>query len=287
MNERDFELLSALNQTKNITRAADLLYITQSALSKRITTLEEELGTTLMIRSRQGIHFTPEGEEVLLRTQEAAEQLALMRRNIEKSRSYVSGTLNAGISINYGLYKLPDVLAEYRQKYPHVNTHIITDQSRNLYQMIMNGKVDVAIVRGEYPWQESKILLSRESICAIRSHSDTGKPLKEIPYIGRSTDIVMEREIAQWMRENEIRPSRQGIFVNSIVTCMEMVERGLGWGIVPELCLKNFSGHAEPLIFKNGEPFVRSTYLIYTNAVASLPQAQAFINIVKNHGREY
>ena len=92
-------------------------------------------------------------------------------------------------------------------------------------------------------------------------------------------------EIAQWMRENEIHPSRQGIFVNSIVTCMEMVERGLGWGIVPELCLKNFSGHVQPLIFKNGEPFVRSTYLIYTNAVASLPQAQAFIHIVKNHGR--
>lgn len=51
MNERDFELLSALNQTKNITRAADLLYITQSALSKRINALEEELGTTLILRS--------------------------------------------------------------------------------------------------------------------------------------------------------------------------------------------------------------------------------------------
>ena len=166
MNERDFELLSALNQTKNITRAADLLYITQSALSKRINALEEELGTTLMLRSRQGIHFTPEGEEVLERTQAAAEQLAMMRRNLDQSKSYISGTLNAGISINYGLYTLPDVLAEYRQKYPHVNTHIITDQSRNLYQMMMNGKVDVAIVRGEYPWQESKILLSRENICA-------------------------------------------------------------------------------------------------------------------------
>ena len=92
MNERDFELLSALNQTKNITRAADLLYITQSALSKRINALEEELGTTLMLRSRQGIHFTPEGEEVLERTQAAAEQLAMMRRNLDQSKSYISGT---------------------------------------------------------------------------------------------------------------------------------------------------------------------------------------------------
>ena len=85
--------------------------------------------------------------------------------------------------------------------------------------------------------------------------------------------------------ENGIHPSKQGIFVNSIVTCMEMVERGLGWRIVPELCLKNFSGHVQPLIFKNGEPFVRSTYLMYTNTVASLPQAQAFIEIVQNYRR--
>ena len=54
MDERDFELLDILEKTKNITHAADLLYVTQSSLSKRITAIENELGVTLLIRSRQG-----------------------------------------------------------------------------------------------------------------------------------------------------------------------------------------------------------------------------------------
>ena len=65
MDERDFELLTALDKTKNITHAADLLYVTQSSLSKRINAIEQELDIKLLIRSRQGIHFTPEGEIVL------------------------------------------------------------------------------------------------------------------------------------------------------------------------------------------------------------------------------
>lgn len=93
MDERDFELIITLNETQNITHAAERLYISQSSLSKRISAIEKELGICLLLRSKQGVHFTPEGEEVLLRSKEAA----------------------------------------YHNKYPHVNTHITTDQSRKLY----------------------------------------------------------------------------------------------------------------------------------------------------------
>ena len=59
MDERDFEILMALKETGNITRAADRLYITQSSLSKKIQAIEKELDICLLIRSRQGVHFTP------------------------------------------------------------------------------------------------------------------------------------------------------------------------------------------------------------------------------------
>ena len=75
---------------------------------------------------------------------------------------------------------------------------------------------------------------------------------------------------------------QHGIFVDNITTCVEMVTRGLGWAIVPEICLNGFSGDIRPLTFANGEPFVRSTYIMYTDTALSLPQAEAFINIVRN-----
>ena len=59
MDEKDFELLEVLDETRNITHAADKLYMTQSALSKRIKSMEQELGVEILLRSRQGIRFTP------------------------------------------------------------------------------------------------------------------------------------------------------------------------------------------------------------------------------------
>lgn len=66
MDEKDFELLMVLGESRNITKAADKLFITQSALSKRIKNIERELGVELLLRSRQGIRFTPSGETVLM-----------------------------------------------------------------------------------------------------------------------------------------------------------------------------------------------------------------------------
>lgn len=281
MTEQDFQILIMLGEIQNITRAADQLFVTQSALSKRIAAIEQELGTSLMIRSRSGIHFTPEGEIVLKYAKEASSRLALMRSELDAAKEYISGTLNAGVSINFAHYTLPDILAEYRKEYPHVNTHITTGQSRHLYMLMMNGQLDIAIIRGEYEWKEAQILLSREPICAICSEKDKGRPLSEIPYIGRGTDAVFERELAQWMRENNLRAEHDGFFVDSITTCVEIVSRGVGWAVVPEICLKNFTGDIRPLKFANGEPFERSTRLIYTNEASKLPQVQAFVETVR------
>lgn len=282
MDERDFELLTALDKTKNITHAAELLYVTQSSLSKRINAIEQELDIKLLIRSRQGIHFTPEGEIVLHYAQTAATQMEEMRIALNTKRPYICGTLNAGVSINYALYRFPDILAMYRNRYPHVNTHIVTDHSRKLYLQILDGALDVAIIRGEYPWKGNRLLLDRENIYVISSPTYKGLPFNEIPYIGHKTDSAFERELAQWMHENNIQVNQaKGIIVDSIGTCVEMVNRGLGWAIVPEICLRDFHGNMKPLFFANGEPFVRSTYLMYSDCALSLAQVEAFIHIFK------
>ena len=285
MTERDFEILEILNKTKNITHAADLLYINQSALSKRIIAIEEELGVTLMIRSRQGIHFTAEGEKVLYYSQEAKKLLELMREDLKEGNITISGTLRAGISINYSQYNLPQILSEYKKKFPNVTTHITTEYSRNIFLKIMNGEIDVAVVRGEFSWNENRILLEKENICLIYNNQDIGKDLSEFQYIGRKTDTTFEREMAQWLRENNLKIKKEGIYVDNINTCVEMVSQGLGWAIVPEICLKSFKGQIKPLVFKNGQAFTRSTYLLYSNSVAKLPQVREFIKIIQNRNK--
>lgn len=279
MDEQDFQLLLALDKTKNITHAADILYVTQSSLSKRVHALERELNLTLLIRSRQGIRFTPEGELVLAHVEKAADQLQLMRAALRTNQTGIHGTLQAGISINFALYRLPDLLAAYRQKYPQVTTSISTDHSRKLYRKLMEQEIDVAILRGEFPWSGHKKLLTEEKICVILPSEQGHANLTDLPFIGRTTDLNFERQLVRWLHENDIHLPPEGITVDNIGTCVEMVKRGLGWSIVPEICLAGFTGIIRPITFRDGTPFVRATYLMYTDAALALRQAEAFIRL--------
>ena len=95
--------------------------------------------------------------------------------------------------------------------------------------------------------QNHKIKHYGTNACLLYT-SYKGLPLNEIPYIGHKTDSVFERELAQWIHENNIQVNQaKGIIVDSIGTCVEMVNRGLGWAIVPEICLRDFHGNMKPL----------------------------------------
>ena len=282
MDEKDFEILSILNETRNITRAAKQLYITQSALSKRIKAIEKELGIEMLIRSRQGIRFTPAGEAVLTHSTCAAREMELMRRHIDTMNEEICGTLNTGISINFALYKLPDILADYHKKYPNVNLQITTGQSRHLYRQMLDGSLDIAVLRGEYPWDGIQFLLSQENICLVYNQEYEGPPLSDYLYISHKTDISQSAMMTRWMHEQNLNPRTNGVCLDSITACTEMVKRGIGWGLLPEIALENFHGCKKPCTFIDGEPFIRRTYILCHREAVELPQVNAFMEILKN-----
>lgn len=283
MDEKDFQLLEVLGESRNITKAADRLFITQSALSKRIKAIERELGVELLLRSHQGIRFTPSGETVLEHSRAAAREMEQMRIQLDAMQGEVCGTLNAGISINYALYKLPDTMADYHNMYPKVKLQITTGQSRHLFRQMLEGSLDVAIIRGEYTWDGMKFLLGQENVSVICAKEFADMPLSEYLYIGRKTDPTLEAKTLRWMNENGLGGQNADFCVDSITTCVEMVKRGLGWSIVPEIALDGFDGCVRPCIFENGEPFVRKTYLICQKEVLALPQVTAYVELLKKH----
>ncbi len=281
MDEKDFEMLNLLNETRNITRAAEQLYITQSALSKRIKAIEKELGIKMLIRSRQGIRFTPAGEAVLSYSSAASREMEKMRKALDSMQDEICGTLNTGISINFAQYKLPDILADYHKRYPKVHLHITTGQSRHLYRQMLDGSLDIAVLRGEYPWDGFQFLLSQENICIVCNSEYRNTPLSDYLYISHKTDITQSAMITRWMHEHNLDPRENSFCVDSITTCMEMIKRGLGWGLLPEIALGHFDGCIKPCTFENGEPFTRRTYILCQREAMELSQVVAFMEILK------
>ena len=285
MNEKDFEVLRTLNETRNITRAAEKLYITQSALSKKIKLLERELNVTLAIRTKQGIRFTPEGETVLSYVTNAEKTLREMRCRLDSMQDEICGTLSAGISINFARYRLPDVLDEYCKKYPLVHMQLQTGQSRDLYRNLAGGSIDVAILRGEYSWDGMKYLLSEEPICVVYSDIYRNKPLRDIPYISHKTDLSQAAYIRRWLDQNGLDPGSASFSVDNVSTCLDMVKRGVGFALLPQICLDSFHGIIQPCTFKNGQPFTRKTYIFCQKEALDLPQIAAFVSVLKKSKR--
>ena len=66
--------------------------------------------------------------------------------------------------------------------------------------------------------------------------------------------------------------------MDDIDTCKEMARHGLGWCILPQICLDDFDGYWEKLFLADGSPFVRNTYVLYKKPYGQLPQIRRFLD---------
>ncbi len=283
MTEKDFEILQDLAVTNNLTKTADRLYTTQSALTKRLQNMEAELGCTLFLRSKKGVLPTPVAEKILPYVHTISEALDNIRLCTAAAEDEISGTLRVGIAINYARYRLPQVLQQFMQKYPKVDIHVSANRSPDLYHSLLNGDLNVVLLRGDRLWTEGDIILSEEPIC-LAVHRDVQLDdigiLNQIPFIGRETDAGYEAELSRWMKENNLSPSTS-LVINDVQTIVSMVELGIGWSVLPPIALESFQGRYIPLSLQNGHKMLRRTHILYRPDYFALPQVQAFISTVQ------
>ncbi|MEY8763969.1 MULTISPECIES: LysR family transcriptional regulator [Clostridium] len=287
MDEKDYEIILTLHKLKNITKTSEKLFISQPALTKRIKKIERDLGIDLIIRSKKGVIFTPLGESVIPYIKNVTNTLNLMRQQVESNHNFVGGTLNIGISLNYSHYRLPEVLKNYTEAFPNVDVKIVTDQSTHLYHKLENDEISLAVLRGEYKWDEESILLNTEPICFVCNNKNMNRPLDSFTYIGRHVDSIFQAKIQTWLIENGLSIENTKFWIDDIETCLDIVKEGLGWTILPKICLNNFNGYIKSLYFADGTPFTRSTYILYKKLYYSLPQVKLFIQYLLDNEKSY
>ncbi len=284
MEEKDFLLLQILKETKSITRAAEQLRMTQSALSKRVSALERELGVELLLRSRQGIRFTPEGELVLSCCSSAADAMVKLRQELDGLKGSVGGSLKLGVCTTYAKYCLPGVLATYRALYPNVKVDVVTGYSNYLYNRLSENTLDMAVIRNELrPWPGERFLVRREDYCLVYHRKYAGMPLTDYPYIERKELLGFTRTLDQkrrWLREQGLDPNEKAFAIESITVCLELVEQGMGWSLVPDVGLESPDLCMELCRFRDGGTFGRSLFALYQKEALALPQVRAFAQLL-------
>ncbi len=133
-------------ETRSFSRAAEKLFITQPAISKRISTLEFALDCQLFDRLGKNIQLTQAGEALIPSYQRIIAEVNESQRIISTLRTKVSGHLKFGTSHHIGLHRLPPVLRQYTTQYPDVELDIQFMDSEQAAALILKGDIELALI---------------------------------------------------------------------------------------------------------------------------------------------
>ncbi|WP_278675991.1 LysR family transcriptional regulator [Acidaminococcus fermentans] len=150
MELRELKYLVMLAEEKNISHAAEKLYITQSTLSTFIKQMETELHTKLFARSSRGISPTPSGQVLIDHARRMIQEFQLAQNEISDLENLRTGEIRLGISTFRGTYILPHVLKSFHQQYPGITVTISEANTIDLEQKIIDGVLDLALVTIPY-----------------------------------------------------------------------------------------------------------------------------------------
>ena len=285
MDDKDWLAIKTVAEEKNITKAADRMYISQPALTYRLRNLEKEFGAKILSRHPNGVLLTPQGELLLSYAQTMLLQLNETRERIKNMENKVQGTLRLGTSSVFAHYELPQILKSFLEQYPDVEISLKTGLSRRIYRMLQKEEISIAIIRGDYHWVEEKFLLSEEPICLVSSQPIEFSELPYKPQVSYLTDSSLEPVVQEWWREYFTRPPLITMEVDNMDTCRQMVLHGLGWAILPAIGLGRQSApFIRELFWRSGNPLLRRTWIMLPNSALELSSVRAFVEFVNNKG---
>ncbi|MCI2256229.1 LysR family transcriptional regulator [Domibacillus sp. PGB-M46] len=281
MDEKDWVALRVLYEEKNFSRAAERLYISQPALTYRLKNLEKEFGTSLFFKIKSGIEFTSEGIYLADYAEEMIKKLQKTKDYMLNMQNEVRGTLRLGVSSNFAQYKLPKILKKFSAQYPNVQFSVNTGWSTDIMHLLNSSSVQLGILRGNYEWYGIKTLLHKERLCLISKEDVDLEDLPELPFINYKTDSSLKNLMNDWWHDRFPDPPRVTMENDRQETCKEMVKQGLGVSILPEICLQPSDNlHTYGLSFKNGEPVLRNTWLMYSQDALRLSTVKTFIDFL-------
>ena len=131
---------------KSITKAAEMLYISQPAVTMSIKKLEEQLEMTLFTRTKRGVILTNEGKVLYEYVEQAMESLKIGENRINNLKKLDTGNIRIGIGTTLTKYFLMEYLDKFHRLYPKININIDTSMTVDILKKLENGLVDIAII---------------------------------------------------------------------------------------------------------------------------------------------
>jgi DNA-binding transcriptional LysR family regulator len=291
MNLRQLEAFRALILGQTVTRAAEMLHISQPAATRLIASLEADIGFELFDRVKGRLQPTPEALTLYQEVQRSLIGVERIARTAQDIRSLKRGSLHIACAPAMGLIFMPRVIASFMAEHEGVHVSLVVHSSAQVIELMVGQRCDLGIIvlPNTYPSPRSEQLIATRMLCALpASHSLCEKPvivpedLRGEAFISYPHSIGSRQQIdtifAAHGVERELRLETQ----LSQPMC-EFVEHGLGVALVDALSAVNYRGSS--IVFKPFEPAIEMDFAMLLPVhgpvsklhTAFLEHTQAFI----------
>jgi len=230
-----------VSETGSFSRAADALFLTQPAISKRIQALEHALGISLFDRIGKSVRLTEAGHALMPSCRRIIAEIVESERIISNLRRTTSGVLSIATSHHIGLHRLPPVLRDFSKHYPDVELKLAFMDSEEARQQIINGDSELAIITlpdaGNDRLEMTPVWHDPLSIVVAKHHPlAANNSLKVtqlleyaaiLPYRGTYTRSLIDATLGLDESVNTL------LETHYLETIKAMVQTGLGWSMLP------------------------------------------------------
>lgn len=252
MNIREIETVIRIAEEQNISKAAEKMFLTPSALLQQLTRIEKDVGAPLFYRSRTGCSITAAGEIYL----EAAQKMVRLRgetysriRDMENIRR---GTLSVGLPPEHGPEMFLSVYPVFHEMYPEMNISMFEVGTRTQLEMISQGKIDLGfmnVMESQMTGNEYQVLFTEELMLVLpSSHRACGEsrpapgcllPELSLSHLNQETFVLPSRAstLRQWIDE---QMEQAGCVPNVLFentrgrTMLSMVSKGMCCGMASD-----------------------------------------------------
>ncbi len=241
MQIETLKVFSDLAETESFTKAAQINNITQSAVSQQIGSLEKNLSSMLIERSKKKFRLTREGGVLYDYSKQIVQLYEELHNQIQEIKNIVSGTVRVATIYSIGLHDLPPYIKRFMKDYPTVNVHVEYSRSNQVYEDVLGNVVDLGLVA--YPVKDPRleiVPLRKDRLVLIchPKHALAGEKrarLKDLmghKFIAFESDIPTRRAIDKKLKDQKIEVKHVMEFDN-IETVKRAVEIDAGISIVP------------------------------------------------------
>jgi len=276
----------AVADTSSFSRAAERIFLTQPAISKRIAALETSLGTRLFDRIGRTVQLTPAGQALLTRTRMILRELDDVKRSIANLAGTIKGELSLATSHHIGLHRLPGPLKQFHDNYPQVRLDLHFMDSEKACRAVEQGEIELAIVTlppvVSAPLQAIKVWDDPLAIVVSRTHPLAGsaptspRVLLDYPAIlpgpGTYTREIILKALGPWRDKISV-----GMATNYLEVLKMLAAIGLGWSALPRTMIDESLS-----VVQIGKMKLERRLGIVTHAARTLSNAaQAMIQVVQ------